>query len=108
MNKLKKWHRYLGLGVALFTLFAIISGWALGHRAALAEIDLPRSILPPAYQYTNWNNASVRGTLRAPVLITDISTKTGTFVETSTAVLTYGTAGIWLTDTLASHFTPFM
>ena len=86
-----KWHKWLGLGFSFFILIFAFSGIILNHRKALSTLDIPRSWLPKNYQYTNWNNASVKGSLKiAP-----------------DSVLLYGGNGIWLTNANLSSFKSF-
>lgn len=86
-----KWHKWLGLGFSFFILIFAFSGIILNHRKALSALDIPRSWLPKNYQYTNWNNASVKGSLKiAP-----------------DSVLLYGGNGIWLTNENLSSFKSF-
>lgn len=83
------WHRWLGIALTLPILIFAISGVILNHRQAVADIDVPRSLLPSAYRYEGWNLGAVKGSLlRAP-----------------DSVLLYGSQGIWLTDTTGRSVT---
>lgn len=87
-----RWHKWLGLFFTLFILVFALSGIFLNHRRALSTVDIPRSWLPQSYQYSNWNNASIKGSLK---LSTD-------------SILLFGGSGIWLTDSTFSFFEPFL
>lgn len=78
------------LGLALI-LWAS-SGILLNHRKAIRHLSLGRNYLPKAYQYQNWNNASVRSSLEID----------------SANYLIYGNIGIWKTDSALQKFTPWM
>ncbi|MDH6305838.1 hypothetical protein M2459_003049 [Parabacteroides sp. PF5-5] len=91
MKFLKKYHKWVGLLFAFFLLMSAISGIMLNHRKVVSSLDISRSLLPGVYQYNNWNNASVKGSIKL----------------SPDSVLVYGGAGIWLTDTLHSSFADF-
>ena len=88
----RKYHKWVGLVLTIFILMFAVSGVLLNHRRLIASFDLPRAWLPAHYHYSNWNNGAASGTLRLG----------------DAALLLYGNAGLWLTDTLAARFTPFM
>jgi len=91
MPFLKKYHKWLGLILTVFILFASVSGIILNHRKALSGIDVRRTLLPKEYHYHNWNNAAVKGTEKI----------------NNDSVLIYGNIGIWLTDSSFSKFSDF-
>ncbi len=84
----KKFHKWPGIIIAFFAVLYALSGIILNHRETFSSIDIPRKLLPPGYQYKNWNLASVRG-----------STAIG-----NDSVLIFGNIGIWLTDNHLSCF----
>lgn len=87
----RKYHKWLGITLALFlTLFAL-SGIVMNHRELFAPVDVPRNALPAVYRYHNWNLAVVRGT--EPL--------------GGDSVLLYGNIGIWLTQSSFRTFTDF-
>ncbi len=90
-RKLRKWHKWVGIFFAFFLFMSAFSGILLNHRRAISSIDIPRSILHSDYRYDNWNNGSVRNSIRL----------------SSDSVLMYGNSGIWLTDAEHSFFQPF-
>jgi len=90
-RKMRKWHKWLGLFFSVFLFVFALSGIFLNHRRAISSVDIPRSWLPQKYEYDNWNNGSVRGS----------------FKISPDSILLYGGNGIWLTDSVASHFTSF-
>jgi len=59
-------------------LFAL-SGMVLNHRHLVSSIDVDRNLLPPGYQYKNWNMAAVKGNL----------------ITQDRVELIYGNIGIW-------------
>lgn len=90
MKTFIKIHKWLGLLIALFMIVFSLSGIFLNHRHAIAGLDISRSILPDTYEYKNWNNSAVKGSLKiAP-----------------DSIFLYGGSGIWLTDSLHTEFTP--
>ena len=87
----KKYHKWLGVIATLFLLFFSISGIVLNHRNTLSSFDINRSIMPEENQIKNWNNASVKGSLKL----------------SENKILLYGNIGIWLTDSTFTKFTDF-
>jgi hypothetical protein len=63
----------------------------MNHREYFADIDINRKYLPSNYEYDNWNNAAVKGSL----------------VLNDDSMLVYGNIGIWLTDSLLTDYQPF-
>lgn len=87
-----KWlHRWPGLIASFFLFFWCISGIVLNHRQTFADFEVNRKYLASEYQYKNWNNASLKG-----------SVKIG-----SDSALVYGNIGVWLTDSLFTEFEDF-
>lgn len=86
-KRLKWWHRYLGLVMTLPLLLFALSGILLGHRRAISGLDIPRSYLPSAYRYHDWNQGAVRSAL--PL--------------SPDSLLLYGNSGVWLTDSLGKY-----
>ena len=41
-----------------------LSGIVLNHRQLFADINVSRGILPGQYEFSQWNNGLLRGTLR--------------------------------------------
>lgn len=91
MKFFRKYHKWLGIIITLFILIFSVSGIILNHRNWFSGCNVDRNIMPEQYHYKNWNNASVKGTLRI----------------NSDSILIYGAIGIWLTDSSYSHFTDF-
>ncbi|MDR2495974.1 MAG: PepSY domain-containing protein [Tannerellaceae bacterium] len=91
MRFFRKYHKILGLFCSFFIIMSALSGIVLNHRKAFAPVDISRSLLPRSYHYSNWNNASVKGSFRL----------------SADSILLYGGAGIWLTDSLHSRFSDF-
>ncbi|MDX2444500.1 MAG: PepSY-associated TM helix domain-containing protein [Bacteroidales bacterium] len=87
----RKYHKWLGLGVTLFLLLFSLSGIVLNHRKFFSSVDVTRNILPKEYRYSNWNNASVKG-----------SEQIG-----QDSILIYGNIGIWLTNNNYTDFSDF-
>lgn len=84
---IKKHHKWFGLLFGFFIILFCISGVLLNHRDLISTIDFSRSILPSAYQYKNWNNGLLKGTIK---------------VEDE--VYIYGNSGVYVTDSLMSRF----
>ena len=88
LNFFKKYHKWLGVIIALFIILFSISGIVLNHRKLLSSIDISRNGLAIEYQIENWNNAAVKSTEKI----------------TPDSIIIYGNMGVWLTD---SNFTDF-
>jgi hypothetical protein len=78
----KKFHKWPGIIIAFFAILYALSGIVLNHRETFSSFDISRKLMPPGYQYNNWNLAGVRG-----------STAIG-----SDSLLLFGNIGVWLTD----------
>ncbi len=87
----RKYHKWLGLGIALFLLLFSLSGIILNHRKFFSSVDVSRSLLPKEYRYENWNNAAIKG---AEQIGED-------------SILIFGNIGIWLTNKNYSSFSDF-
>lgn len=90
-RKLRKWHKWVGIFFTFFLFMFAFSGIFLNHRRAVSSWDIPRKILHADYQYKNWNNGSVKNTIKL----------------SSDSILVYGNNGIWLTDIHHNSFMPF-
>lgn len=91
MKFFRKYHKWAGLFLAFFLILFSVSGIILNHRRTFSGIDISRGLLPKDFQYDNWNNASVKGSVKL----------------SPDSILLYGGSGIWLTDSLQSRFSPF-
>ncbi|HSO85279.1 MAG TPA: PepSY-associated TM helix domain-containing protein [Draconibacterium sp.] len=81
LKLLKKLHKWPAIIIAFFTIIFAFSGIVMNHRGIFSSVDVSRKLLPPNYNYKNWNLAAVRGS-----------------VETdSTTNLMFGNIGIWKT-----------
>ena len=87
----RKYHKWLGVSLALLLILFSLSGIVLNHRDLFSSVDVSRSVMPGVYRYTNWNNAAVRGSLRL----------------SPDSLLLYGNVGVWLTDNHGRHFTGY-
>lgn len=84
----KTYHKWAGWLLTFFLLMFCFSGIVLNHRYLFSGCEVNRSWLPGNYQYTNWSNGMIKGTLRLP----------------DGEVLVFGNAGVWLTDSCFSAF----
>lgn len=91
LNFFRKTHRWIGLVLSLFVIMFAISGIFLNHRQVISKWEISRSSLPKNYHYYNWNNASVKGTLKL----------------SPDSILIYGGSGVWLTDSTQSFLSNF-
>lgn len=90
--KFFKWlHRWPGLIAIFFLFFWCTSGVVLNHRKTFSGFEINRKHLASEYQYKNWNNAALKG-----------SVQIGT-----NSMLVYGNMGIWLSDSSLSKFEDF-
>ncbi|MFN8206560.1 MAG: PepSY-associated TM helix domain-containing protein [Bacteroidales bacterium] len=87
----RKYHKWIGIIASFFLLLFALSGILLNHRETISPIDVSRTWLPEVYRYSNWNNASLKGSLRL----------------SPDSILIYGNIGIWLTDSSWSKFEDF-
>lgn len=85
-------HKWLGLFLSVFLVIFALSGIILNHRSLVAEMEVSRRFLPQEYQYAQWNNGLIRGTLAQP---------------DSHNVVAYGSAGVWLTDKQGAQWQPY-
>ena len=96
--KRKTWrknHKWIGIIITFFLVMFCLSGIVLNHRQLFSDINVSRGILPNQYEFNQWNNGLLRGTLRYK----DNKNKDKVFI--------YGAAGVIQTDTTASHFTEY-
>ena len=91
MDFLKKYHKWLSIILTVFILLIAISGIILNHRQSLSNIDVNRNLLAEKYHYNNWNNASIKSSLKL----------------NADSILLYGNIGIWLTDSTFSKINDF-
>lgn len=87
----RKYHKWLGIILTVFILLFAVSGIVMNHRNFFSPINVARKYLPASYQYYNWNNAAIKGSLKA----------------NEDKVLFYGNIGIWITDPSFSKFEDF-
>ena len=83
---LKKCHKWIGLIFTFFIIMFCLSGIILNHRKTFSGLEISRNVLPKDYRYDNWNNGLLRGSIKTA----------------DDAVLYYGNAGIWKTDSCFS------
>lgn len=79
------------MGFGFFLLLFALSGLVLNHRHSFGNMDLSRQWLPAGYQFSNWNNGLLRGTLRL----------------SADSILVYGAGGVWLTDAHGQRFADY-
>ncbi|MBW6492663.1 MAG: PepSY domain-containing protein [Lentimicrobium sp.] len=91
MKTLRKYHKWPSLFIGLFLLLTAISGIIMNHRDWFSNVNFPRQLLPPGYQYKNWNLAALKGN----IALNDSS------------YLVYGNIGIYCTDKRFNTFTDF-
>ena len=114
----RSWHKWLGIIFCFFMLMFCVSGIVLNHRHMYGKVNVSRRYLPQSYQYTNWNNGLMRGTI--PLLFPkggemySERKQTGNYQachsplgETERALLLYGAGGIYLTDSLGRNYKDF-
>lgn len=94
-KKGKKWlwlHKWFSLVLSIFIVLWVISGILLNHREGIKGLDISRQYLPKNYQLGNWDQGSLRGSIRL----------------NNTQWLVYGEAGCFLSDNTFTDFHPFM
>lgn len=75
----RKLHKWPGIVIAVLAILFALSGIVMNHRSLFSSVDVNRSLLPPGYQYENWNLAAVKGNL----------------VTQDSSELIYGNIGVW-------------
>lgn len=91
--KFWKWtHKWFSVVFGLLVILWALSGILLNHRNLISTAEVNRALLPPSYQYKNWNNAAVRSGLEIG----------------NDSILIYGNIGICLTNRKLVRFSPFI
>ena len=75
----RKLHKWPGIVIAVLTILFALSGIVMNHRSLFSSVDVNRNLLPPGYQYKNWNLAAVKGNL----------------ITQDSSELVYGNIGVW-------------
>ena len=91
VKKMKKYHKWPGIVVAVFALLFATSGILLNHRNLIAKLDISRKWMPPGYQYNNWNLSGVKSSV--PV--------------GNDSILLYGNIGAWMVSAGLTNFEDF-
>ena len=86
----RKHHKWLGLTLGFLIIMFSLSGLILNHPMLFADVNISRKMLPEVYQYKQWNNGLLRGSLKW-----------------HGQVLIYGNSGIWISDTNAASLKDF-
>jgi len=81
-NRVKAWHKWLGIPVSLFAFIFAISGIVLNHRTLVSGMDVSREYLPDYLTVENWNQSSIKTTINIG----------------GDSLLMYGASGVWLTN----------
>lgn len=79
LKTFRKLHKWPGIIIAFLAILFALSGIVLNHRTIFSGVNISRTLMPPGYQYKNWNQAAVRGGLPLD----------------SNHFLFYGNIGIW-------------
>ena len=82
-----KHHKWLGIVLGFFLLMFCLSGLVLNHPTLFSALNVSRKYLPASYQYHQWNQGLLRGSLKW-----------------NDHIMLYGNNGIWLTDSTATTF----
>ena len=59
----KRFHKWIGLVLAVFFLLFCISGLVLNHRSFFSPWSVSRALLPGSYHIRNYNNGIIKGTV---------------------------------------------
>lgn len=93
--KSSKWiHKFFGLAILIFAVWMSISGILLNHPELIADISVPRWLVPPQYTPENWNRSA---------LIAMVWKR-----EDPRVGFLAGKMGIWRTDDGGRSFSPMM
>lgn len=77
----RAWHKWVGMFFVPFILIFCVSGIILNHRQLFSSYGLSRWWMPTEYHIENWNQGSVKGTLKV-----------------DDGLIAYGQMGVWKTD----------
>lgn len=91
VRRFKKYHKWPGIIVAVFALLFAASGIILNHRNMFSSVDFSRNLMPPGYQYKNWNLSAVKSSL----------------IVGKDSLLIYGNIGVWMATNELSDFHDF-
>lgn len=84
----KKLHKWPGLIVSFLLLYYSITGIIMNHRETFSSLDVSRAYLPSEFEYRNWNNGALKGSLTIG----------------RDSILVYGSIGIWVTDSTYQNY----
>ncbi|MCG8581521.1 MAG: PepSY domain-containing protein [Bacteroidales bacterium] len=87
----RKYHKWAGIVLSFFLLLFSLSGILLNHRQAISSLAIPRTLLSSSYQYNNWNNAALKGSIKLDSLRT----------------LFYGNVGCWMHNSSNNTWTDY-
>lgn len=59
-----KLHKVPALSMILFVVLFSISGIIMNHRSLFSSIDISRDYLGSKYQYSNWNKAAIKSSIK--------------------------------------------
>ena len=62
----------------------------MNHRETFSSLDVSRAYLPSEFEYRNWNNGALKGSL----------------IIGRDSILVYGSIGIWVTDSAYQNYRP--
>lgn len=88
LKRLRNMHKWPGILMAVFLILFSVSGIVLNHRNWFSAVDVSRHLLPPGYQFDNWNLAAVKGAEEL----------------TPNDYVVYGNIGAWLTNDSLNRF----
>ncbi|NQU86081.1 MAG: PepSY domain-containing protein [Mariniphaga sp.] len=91
IKRLRKFHKWPGIIISAFVILFALSGIIMNHRGTVSSIDVSRKILPSNYEYSNWNQAAIKGSLNI----------------NGDSALMYGNIGIWKTNDKYKTFIDF-
>ena len=83
-------HRWFGLILCLFLIGFCVSGVILNHHEMFSSINVSRSLMPNTYEYKDWNQGLMRGT-----------------IAKGDSVIIYGENGFFLTNKLGTNIKDF-
>ena len=91
-------HKWTGIMVCLFMCVFCISGLILNHRHMYSNVNVSRRWLPSGYQFSNWNNGLLRGTV--PFVAKGSRNNDASY-------LIYGAGGIFSADSAGNVISDF-
>jgi hypothetical protein len=87
-------HKYAGLALGIFLIWMSLSGILLNHPGLIADISVPKWLVPGHYHLENWNRSSL--------------VDADYFADNPSEIYIGGRQGVWLSENYGKSFRPMM